>query len=102
MTGKKFPLKIAFLKKDEMIYFSQIDLASVFERALRRSGLPLYYTQGFNPHVKISFSRALKLGVVGQEEATFYFTHKITPQELLKKLACQLPQGLEILQITAL
>jgi radical SAM-linked protein len=82
-----------------MVYFSQLDLVKVFERALRRTNLPLFYTQGFNPHVKLSFSRALKLGVEGEEEVTFYFTRKIDPLELQNEITCQLPAGLAIKKI---
>jgi radical SAM-linked protein len=72
----------------------------VLERAIRRTGLPVHYTQGFNPHVKLSFGRALKLGIEGKEEVVFYFSQKITPQELKEKLSSQLPENLEILAIT--
>jgi len=99
MQNEKFAIKIILYKKGEMVYFSQLDLGKILERALRRTGLPLYYTQGFSPHVKISFKNALKLGVEGKEETTLYFTEVITAQFLQEKLLPQLPQGLEILEI---
>ncbi|MFA5271810.1 MAG: TIGR03936 family radical SAM-associated protein [Candidatus Omnitrophota bacterium] len=86
-------------KSGEMVFFSQLDLSLVFERSLRRAQLPLYFTQGFRPHAKMSFSLALKLGVEGEEEVTFYFTEKIGSQELREKLEPQLPSGLTILEI---
>jgi radical SAM-linked protein len=99
MENKKFTLKVIFSKEGEMIYFSQLDLVKVFERALRRTHLPLLYTQGFNPHARLSFGRALKLGVEGKEEVSCYFTEEITPQELSEKLIPQLPAGLGIIEI---
>ncbi len=99
MNEQRFLIKAVIKKSDEMIYFSQIDLGLVLERALRRAELPLYFTQGFRPRVKLSFSRALKLGVEGEEEVTFYFSKNITPQELQEKLKKQLPHGLTILKI---
>ena len=98
MDNQKYALKVVVKKSGEMIFFSQLDLSLVFERALRRAELPLYFTQGFRPHTKLSFSRALKLGVEGEEEVTFYFTEKITCQVLLEKLAPQLPIGLTIIE----
>ena len=95
----KYPLKVTFYKRDQMIYFSQLDLFHLLERALRRSNLPLYFTQGFNPHVKISFSNALKLGIEGVIEATLYFSKEITFPELKKALQPQLPQGLKIEEV---
>ncbi|UCC95913.1 MAG: DUF2344 domain-containing protein [Candidatus Omnitrophota bacterium] len=83
-----------------MIYFSQLDLVHILERALRRSGLPLYYTQGFNPRTKISFSNGLKLGVEGVVGVTFYFTQAIGFSHLRDALKPQLPQGLNILPDT--
>ncbi|MBU0694370.1 MAG: TIGR03936 family radical SAM-associated protein [Candidatus Omnitrophica bacterium] len=98
MEINKFPLKIILYKKDEMIYFSQLDLVRILERALRRSNLPLVFTQGFNPRVKMSFSSALKLGVEGRVEVIFYFSQKISPYKLKEQLLSQLPAGLEIIE----
>lgn len=99
MQIEKYPLKITIEKSGEMIYFSQLDLILVLTRALRRTELPLYYTQGFSPRVKMSFGRALKLGLSGREEVTLYFTERITAQELQNKLSPQMPQGLKIIEI---
>ena len=45
------------------------DLMRLFERALRRSGLPLRMTEGYNPHPVIAFPTALGLGIDGQPHA---------------------------------
>ena len=95
MQTIKYPYNITLNKSGEMVYFSQLDLIRVLERALRRTDLPLYFTQGFNPHVKISFKSGLKLGVEGQIETVLYFTQSISINEILKKLNSQLPQGLK-------
>ncbi len=99
MQTEKFSLKAVIEKSGNMVYFSQLDLSLVLTRALRRTGLPLYYTQGFAPRAKISFSRALKLGVSGKEEVTLYFTEKIQPDILYAKLSRQIPEGLKIIEI---
>ena len=77
MQTTKNPLKATLHKSGEMIYFSQIDLIHILERALRRTNLPLYFTQGFRPHVKISLLTGLKLGVEGSIDAVFYFSRDI-------------------------
>ncbi len=94
MENLKYPLKVILKKQGEMIYFSQLDLFRILGRALRRSGLPLYYTQGFSPRVRISFHSSLKLGLEGEIEASFYFTKKVSFPELKKALTLQLPEGL--------
>jgi radical SAM-linked protein len=96
MQPKKIPFVVEISKDGEMIYFSQLDLMRLLERALRRTSLPLYYTQGFNPHVKISFLSGLKLGVKGTLTVRLYFREEISAQEIKQSLGRQLPQGLTI------
>ncbi|MBU1112978.1 MAG: TIGR03936 family radical SAM-associated protein [Candidatus Omnitrophica bacterium] len=97
MQTIKFPIAVILHKHGEMVYFSQLDLIHILERALRRSDLPLYFTQGFNPHVKISFKNGLKLGQEGFIEVIFYFTENIVFCRLKEILQPQLPEGLEII-----
>lgn len=99
MNEAKFPLKLTLYKKGDMIYYSQLDLFHLLGKALRRANLPLYFTKGFNPHVKISFPYALKLGIEGKVEAILYFTGEISASKIKKALSPELPQGLEILNI---
>ena len=99
MQHDKCLVKVLFEKDEPMCYFSQLDLVRVFERALRRTPLDVYYTKGFNPHVKMSFGRALKLGVKGIEEVVFYFLGSVSLDEVRKELEAQLPQGLRLLHI---
>lgn len=80
-----------------MTYFSQLDLTRVFERAARRANLPLYFTQGFNKRVKLSFSRALKLGTEGIITVSFYFTRPVCAEEVKREIFCQIPPGLNII-----
>lgn len=92
----KYSLEVKFKKCNDMIYFSQIDLIHLLERALRRTSLPLYFTQGFNPHVKISFLTGLKVGQEGIIDSILYFSEKIPAKRLNEELSAQLPEGLEI------
>jgi radical SAM-linked protein len=99
MQTKKIPIVIKLEKSGEMIFFSQLDLIHVLERALRRTTLPLYYTQGFNPHVKISFLSGLKLGVEGEISVRLYFKETIEAEEVREHLSINLPEGLTIKEI---
>ena len=94
MESTRFLLKLKFNKDGQMRFFSQLDLVRVFERALRRADLPLYFTKGFNPRVKLSFGNALKLGQAGEVDVTFYFIRQISVDEFKEKLIPQLPEGL--------
>lgn len=55
-------IRISFEKRAEAAFISLLDLQRVFQRILKRSGLPVYYTQGFNPHIYLSFACPLSLG----------------------------------------
>ena len=48
-------IRLKFTKGSEVKYISHLDLMRVFQRALRRTGIPISYSSGFNPHMEISF-----------------------------------------------
>ncbi|MCF7916869.1 MAG: TIGR03936 family radical SAM-associated protein [Candidatus Omnitrophica bacterium] len=96
MQNEKFSVKLIIEKRGEMIYFSQLDLSLIINRALRRTTLPNYFTKGFRPHIKISFKDALKLGVAGEIEIILYFKENISSQEVIEKLNEELPEGLKV------
>jgi radical SAM-linked protein len=61
-------LRITFSKSDALRYTGHLDLQSIWERTVRRAGLPLSYTQGFHPGPKIQLASALPLGFIGRAE----------------------------------
>ena len=80
-----------------MRFISHLDLMRLFGRAIRRAGLPIAMTEGFSPHPKMSFKRALKLGVESDnEEALFCINGWIKPEEFKERLQLQLPDGITI------
>lgn len=92
--------RMRFEKRDALRFISHHDLMRVFELALRRSGLKIAYTQGFNPHPKVSFALALPLGVESLDEIVDidldYATDPPSPKLVLDQLAVQMPPGLLI------
>lgn len=99
MQNTRFKLKVKLYKYSDMVYFSQLDMLKVLERALRRSGLPLYYTQGYTPRAKISFIDSLKVGQQGYLNVVLNFSEDLTPQAAKREISLQLPPGLEIQNI---
>lgn len=98
-----FKYKLIFIKRGDMKYISHLDLVRLFQRATRRAGLPIKMTQGFSPHPKISFGRALKVGLESNnEEAVLNMTKKIEVDDLIKKLNMQLPQGIRAVKASEL
>ena len=56
-------------KKDDIVrHLGLLDLQRTMQRALRRSGLPVAYSKGFNPHIVMSFASALSSGIPGDAE----------------------------------
>ena len=86
-----------FSKTGPMKYISHLDLMRLLTRAMRRAELPLYFTQGFSPHPKLSIKRALKLGLESEnEEASIILEEPVSPENFLTRLQEQLPEGIEI------
>ena len=56
------PIRVKFRKVGDLQYISHLDLQRTFSRVLVRAGLPLWYTQGFNPHIKMVFGLPLPVG----------------------------------------
>jgi radical SAM-linked protein len=61
-------VRIVFRKGEEVKYISNLDLLRAWERLLRRARLPLAYTQGFNPHPRITIAMPLAVGCSGESE----------------------------------
>jgi len=87
-------------KGAELAFLSHLEYMNVFMSALLRSKLPAAYSEGFNPHLKVSFATALSVGVTSDcEYVDFVLSQKISDAEVLQKLNSQLPRGMEILRL---
>ncbi len=92
-------IRIKYTKGEEVKFISHRDLIRAFTRAIRRAGLPIAYSQGFNPHMKISWGNALKVGAASEGEyAELQFEGWVKPREVMEKLGPQMPKGLEIIE----
>jgi radical SAM family uncharacterized protein/radical SAM-linked protein len=92
-------IRFEFRKVGELRYLSHLELMRALQRALRRAGQPLAYTQGFNPQPKVSVAQALAVGVEGLRElGEVEFTSRVEPDDLLASWNRQLPPELEILR----
>ncbi len=61
-------IRICYGKTETGSYLSHLDLARTMERSLRRAKAPLAFSEGFNPHPKLSFASALAVGTTGCRE----------------------------------
>lgn len=93
--------EIRFAKKDHARFYGQLEVSRIMERAVRRSGLPVVFSQGFHPHPKISFREALPVGMESEaEEAEIQLEEPLEVQEIRDRLNRQLPSGLRVLAVT--
>jgi len=92
-------IRFEFEKVGELRYLSHLELMRALQRALRRAGVPLAYTQGFNPQPKVSVAQALAVGVEGLRElGEVELTSWVEPADLLARWNKQLPPELKILR----
>lgn len=88
-----------FSKLDEVRFVSHLDMQRLFQRAFRRAGLPLAYSQGFNPHPLLSFATALSVGYTSSGE---YFdvilTEHVDTDEFTERVNSVLPNGVRIIE----
>jgi radical SAM family uncharacterized protein/radical SAM-linked protein len=93
-------LLLEFQKVGPARLLGHLDMARAFHRAARRSGVPLRYSQGFHPAPRISFKRALALGMESfNEQMKWELEHPVDETRLRKTLNRELPQGLRITQV---
>ena len=81
-------------------FISHLDLLRCFTRAIGRSSLPAVFTQGFNPHMKMTFALPLPVGVTSDcESVDITFEDGITDGEILQKLNDNLPPDIRITSV---
>ena len=91
-------IRIRFIRGEEVKYISHLDLMKSFDRAIRRAGIPVIYSQGFNPHPNMVFGLPLSVGVTSQAEyADFEVDDSISPDEFMKRINNSFPPGLKVI-----
>jgi radical SAM-linked protein len=91
-------LRLALHKGEELRFLSHLDFAQAVERMIRRAEIKMAYSEGFNPHMKISFSSALALGVTAEAEyIDMDILEEDTLESIMERLNRVAPHGLEVL-----
>lgn len=90
-----FRLRLTFATAGPLAYVSVLDLGRIWERSLRRAGVPLNYSQGFNPRPRLQFAAPLPTGCGGEAEwLDLWLAEPWEPVRLLATLQGQTPVGL--------
>jgi radical SAM family uncharacterized protein/radical SAM-linked protein len=98
MTVARSRVRLKWSKSEEVRFTSHLDVGRTFERTIRRSGIPIAYSEGFHPHQKVAFAPPLPLGFVSDAE---YLDVQLTEPytfAILSRLNRDLPPGFEFLE----
>ncbi|MEV0786972.1 TIGR03936 family radical SAM-associated protein [Streptomyces sp. NPDC050423] len=90
-------IRLRYTKRGRLRFTSHRDFQRAFERALRRSGVPMAYSAGFTPHPKVSYANAAPTGTGSEAEfLEIALSEARDPDVLRELLNDSLPDGLDI------
>ncbi|MBW6467053.1 MAG: TIGR03936 family radical SAM-associated protein [Brevefilum sp.] len=93
-------IRVQYAKGDSLRFTGHLDLQRIWERTLRRSGLPLRYTQGYHPRARLNLASALPLGFTSDDELLDFWLDSPCPiEQIAARLQAALPPGLIIQSI---
>ena len=93
-------LRLRYAKRGRLRFTSTATSSARFERALRRTGVPMAYSQGFNPHPRISYANAAPTGTASEAEyVEIAVTAVLDPDKVREALDEALPPGLDVLEV---
>ena len=93
-------LRVRFRRGEEVKYITHLDLMRFWERALRRAGVALAYSEGHTPHARLSLAAPLAVGVTSSAELMDVFlTRRTAPRDFARSVDAQLTAGIEILEV---
>jgi radical SAM-linked protein len=88
-------MMVMFEKPVPLRHIGHLDLMRTMQRALRRSGLPVRYSRGFNPHIRLSFASPLGVGIAGEREIMdVVMDGECGEEEFLERLSRVMPGSL--------
>ena len=95
-------LRMAFKKTGMIKFISHLDTIRLFNRAIQRAGVPILWSEGFNPHQKLSIAQPLSVGMESEFEVMdLEVEDGADPEKIKAMLNEALPEGMEIIEATA-
>ncbi len=93
-------VRIKFYKIGDLKFISHLDLCRTLRGAFNRAGVPIKYSEGFNPHPKMVFTQPLSIGVESiSEYVDIPFTEERDPEALKAAINAELPPLLQVVEI---
>ncbi|BCZ44711.1 radical SAM protein [Clostridium gelidum] len=92
-----------FTKEENIKFISHLDVLKTIQKNIRRSGLPVEFSQGFNPHMNTSIAQPLSVGVYSSGEyMDMILTTETDEQEIVDKLNATAPSGIKYISALAI
>jgi len=91
-------VRLKWSKSEEVRFTSHLDVGRTFERTIRRSRIPITYTEGFHPHHKVAFGPPLPLGFISDAEYLDIQLSEPYNFSILDRLNRALPSGFKFLE----
>lgn len=99
-TAKRQRLRITYRIDGPLRYISNLEQMRVWERTIRRAGLPLSYSGGFNPRPRLQIGAALPVGFAADAEwMDIWLVEPTAPEAVRDALARAAPEGLEVVRV---
>lgn len=93
-------IRLFFKKKNRAKYISHLDMNRCMMRALKRSGIPIWYTEGFNPHMYLTFPLPIPLGYESEYECVdIKLTDEMHFEKIKSRVNSCLPSDIQIFKI---
>jgi len=97
VSPAKARIRIRWQKHAAVRFTSHLDCMRALERALRRADLPAGYTEGFTPHMKLSFGPPLPLGLASDDEYFDLQLEGVFTDRMFRRLQAVLPRGFGVI-----
>ncbi|AQS08553.1 hypothetical protein CLOBY_06630 [Clostridium saccharobutylicum] len=92
-----------FTKEENIKFISHLDVLKTIQKNIRRAGLPVEFSQGFNPHMNTSIAQPLSVGVYSSGEyMDMVLTTEVDEQEIVDKLNATAPSGIKYISALAI
>jgi len=94
------PIRIKFKKYGSLMYISHLDTAKTMQRIILRSGIDIWYSEGFNPQPKIVFAVPLPVGVESEcEFMDIKINSYMSCEEIAKRLSSSFPEEMKVVDV---
>ena len=92
-------LRVRFIKRGSLQYISHLDLVRTMHKIIVRAGLPLWYTEGFNPKPKMIFAAPLSVGTESVcEYMDLRLVERISEQEAKARLNANMTDEMQVME----